>query len=72
MTYDGEPGAATYAQNYHISNDVGGTYEEPLVINVKRSRNYETTIAMNSNGEIVEFCVADFPSLIVKTLNTPV
>ena len=69
---DEQEGYEAPAMNYRIENGVQGTYEEPIVINVTCGKSYETTIAMNSNGEIVEFCVADFPSLIIKTLNTPV
>ena len=46
-------------QNYRISNGIQGTYEERITLNVERNRNYETTIARNSDGEIVQFCVAD-------------
>jgi hypothetical protein len=47
-----------YVQNYHIANGIQGT-EEPLEINAERNRIYETTIARNSNGEIVQFCEGD-------------
>lgn len=47
-------------QNYHISNGIQGTYEEPITLNVERNRIYETTVARNHNGEIMQFCVADF------------
>lgn len=46
-------------QNYSIANGIQGTYEEPLEINAERNRIYETTIARNSNGEIVQFCEGD-------------
>lgn len=45
-------------QNYSIANGVQGT-EEPLEIDAERNRNYETTIARNSSGEIVQFCEGD-------------
>lgn len=50
-------------QNYRISNGIQGTYEEPITLNVERNRIYETTVARNRNGEIVQFCVADFSPL---------
>lgn len=46
-------------QNYRVSNGIQGTHEEPIVLHVERNRNYETTIAINSDGKMVQFCVAD-------------
>ena len=40
-------------KNYRIANGMAGTIE------VTRGLQYETTIAKNSNGEIVQFNIAD-------------
>ena len=46
-------------QNYRVANGTQGTNDEPIVVEVDRNLEYETTIAKNSAGEIKVFCLAD-------------
>ena len=45
--------------NYHFTRGLIGLYDSPLIITLAPSRNYETKVAKNSNGEIVTYCEAD-------------
>ena len=54
-----------YLQNYTINNFVSGTSaDEKLIINLPSKtslgRKYETKIGLNSAGEVVQYCEADF------------
>lgn len=47
------------AKGYRVCSEIHGTSASPLTIDVERNRDYETTIAMNSAGEVKVFCMAD-------------
>ena len=60
----------SYVQNCRITNGFSGT------IGVGRDRDYETTVALDSDGNIKVYCAADFDkqiaNAITTTLNTEV
>lgn len=51
--------SGSYARNYHITSGMKFDDESPYVLNMEPDRNYETTVAINSKGEVVEYCEAD-------------
>lgn len=51
--------ASSRGQYYHITSGMSFSAESPYVLNMELGRNYETTVARNSKGEVVEYCEAD-------------
>ena len=48
-----------YLQNYHIKSSVVGDSVKNIFINTKRNNIYDTTVALNSIGELKIYCEAD-------------
>ena len=51
------PNAENVLQNVVITS--GLSFDSPVKINVERGRVFQTTIALGSDGEIKQFCLAD-------------
>ena len=59
---DDAGGVRNQVQYYRVANGTQGESAAPLVIDVQRGLDYETTIAKNSDGEVKVFCMADLIS----------
>lgn len=46
-------------QYYHITSGMSFSKDSPYVLDAEMGRTYETTVAKNSKGEVVEYCEAD-------------
>ena len=46
-------------QNYHFKSSMIGTSSNKIVIEVTRNLPYDTTVALNSTGEVKTYCEAD-------------
>lgn len=46
-------------QYYHITSGMSFSSDSPYILNAETGRTYETTVARNSKGEVVEYCEAD-------------
>ena len=49
-------------KNYYIKSSVVGTTSSKILVGAERNRAYDTTVALNSSGELKIYCEADLAS----------
>lgn len=61
-------GSSTYyIQHLHVVGSASGTSDSYSAVTVGRMLNYTTTIAKNSSGSLVQYCMADIPPVITES-----
>lgn len=61
IIFDGlsDSSSNNYIQNYHVKRGISTDSGHKHYIASEANRNYETIVAQNSNGQVVEYCEAD-------------